>query len=217
MIKNIFDSLSIKDKQSFLTEFPFLLEGWFSGVAMGPKFEVDSSTSLTVRWGTKAFRKFLFWMTLFANFSKHEDKHLFRLVSIPATNKDNFKLIPGKNMIHSWTVDAAVCRNLYSVAYKRYKQSKKWDYLIVSTKMPGNRIALTYSEAKILCEWTLKNLTTLHSAAQLHQNGLFNESNVTTLWKSLLKRLNVKLISSQKEVICIGKQPLMVSVIERVN
>jgi len=138
-----------------------------------------------------------------------------RLVSVPRTDKTSFKLQAGKNALHSWTTDIEAARYLYKLAYKgKHKTTGKWSYLIVSTEMPANRQGINYAQAVKLAQWVLKNSTKLYAQTEYGNDRYFSQKNLVIAWSALIKRLNMKLIKEQHEVICIGKKPLPVNVVE---
>jgi len=210
-----FMDLSPEEKQEFLFELPSLLEGWFYGAAMGVSFQVEGAA--TLKWATHAFRKFLDWAVFFSEILPHKEQKLYRLVSIPYTEKNTFKLQAGKNALHSWTTDIDAARYLYKLAYKgRHKKSAAWSYLIVTTFMPASRQAIDWKQTVKLAQWVIKNSSKLYATSPV-RNSLYSEKNMNIVWNSLLKRLNSKLIREQHEVICIGKKPLVVNVVERLQ
>jgi len=80
--------------------------------------------------------------------------------------------------------------------------------------MPANRQGINYAQAVKLAQWVLKNSTKLYAQTEYGNDRYFSQKNLVIAWSALIKRLNMKLIKEQHEVICIGKKPLPVNVVE---
>ena len=160
--KNPLDSMSEAERKAFLFDLPNLLDGWYTGLAMGQKYQVNAA--FDIKWGTKAFRTFLEWALFLNKKLPHKNTTLYRMLALPLTDKKQFKLRPGLNPLHSWTSSLKAAEFLFKLAYKgRSKTSKNWSYLIVKTEMPGKRIAINYDQSLALTKWVLKNQDRLYS------------------------------------------------------
>ena len=212
---NPFNSLTSEEKLRFLTELPSLLSGWFYGVAMNSKFNVDTaSRTFSISWGTKAYREFLDWLVFFSRTLTHKPTVLYRLVSTKPGVRLTSKLKPSKNVIHSWAPNPKVCQELYTFAYKKLDTGHR-QYVIVKTTMPAANIAITHLEVVKLTNWVIKNLDNLITQLSSEQQAspLYSVKNILSVWNDLNKRINTSLIKSQKEYVCIGSNPLPVEIV----
>lgn len=213
---NPFATMSAEQRKEFLSDLPSMLEAWYTGAAMGSKFNVTAGP-MSIKWGTGGFRSFLKWCVFLQSAIPQKPMTLYRMVGIPATSKDRFRLVT-RNPVHSWTTSLPAARHLYALAYKdRIKVNAKWNYLILQTDMPADRVALTYPQALKLTKWAIKNFDKLYASTGLDGTGLYSKKNLLQAWNSLWRVLNTKLISNQFEVICVGSKPTPVTVVERLQ
>lgn len=185
------------------------IDGWYFGNAMGQKYEVST---LSMPWGTKAYREALVWFELLSELYPIKPKPLYRLISpklIDVEVGQTLRLKTSVNVIQSWTDTSVAAEQFFKDAYKN-KLSSQRSYLIVKANLGP---MTTTAVVRKLLEWMLKNGDRL---PELTEDPLWqNKATAKQMLKwiaSLLRRIDSKMIKSQREHIVYVPKPLKIAV-----
>lgn len=198
----------------------FMMENWYYGVAMSGKFVATAKAS-NFGWSNKTYREFARTLLLFQKLLAPKTQKLYRHVSILAPKKPlvagkTYKLTTGKSPIQSWSTSLDSVTKFYKDVYitNKKKMTARHLHLDLQTTMPASMIGISSEQVKRFYSKAIKDYPKFYAKhAEELRIVMYKPKDMIKQFNALLRRLNTKMISSQKEVICIVNKPLSVKVV----
>jgi hypothetical protein len=189
-------------------DFIATVDGWYYGSAMGQRYELGG-TSFSIKWGTRAYRDTIKWFEILSAVFPLKERTFYRLASPKKMDVKPGQIMSLKtstNVLQSWTDKEESAVQFFKDAYSRNVSSQR-SYFIVQAKLEP----MTSTKViKPLLEWMLKNEDRL---PELTQDKLWKNRQMIKWISQVLKRLDSKMIQSQRESIVYVPKPIKVKVV----
>ena len=142
---------------------------------------------------------------------ENKNIYLYRLISIPRIKlKKKMRLNSAKRPTQSWTIDLQSATNFYKQVYKPrdYKNTKRFQYLIIGSKIDKNNILFNYKQIIKLFKYMIEH-------NEIYKNVPLK--NIKKLWIDVYKMINKKFLLNQKEFLCYIPNKINVDIIKEIN